>query len=117
PRRIAEAVPRLGGRPADAASVDEREEAVLALLQPPAAVVRAHDDPDPVRRVARRILQRLDGMGKWGGYHTEVTHVSRGFAPGNERALAMEVAQRLIEAGLLVEKVSVGQLHVHLTPR
>ena len=45
------------------------------------------DDPDPSRRVARRILQRLDGMGKWGGYHTEFAHLARGFA-GNDRALA-----------------------------
>jgi hypothetical protein len=27
---------------------------------------RPHDDPDPARRVARRILQRLDGMGQVG---------------------------------------------------
>ena len=46
--------------------------------------VRPHDDPDPARRVARRILQRLDGMGKWGGYHTEFAHLARGFA-GNDR--------------------------------
>ena len=46
---------------------------------------RPHDDPDPSRRVARRILQRLDGMGKWGGYHTDFTHLARGFA-GNDRA-------------------------------
>jgi hypothetical protein len=107
----------LGGRPADEASVDAHEEAVLALLQPPDAVARAHEDPDPVRRVARRILQRLDGMGKWGGYHTELTHLARGFGPGNERALALEVAERLVAAGLLAEKISVGQRHVFLNPR
>jgi hypothetical protein len=117
PLRIAEAVARLGGQPADDASVDEHEEAVLALLQPPEALVRAHDDPDPVRRMARRILQKLDGMGKWGGYHTEFVHLTRGFAPGNDRALAGEVGERLIRAGLLVEKISVGQRHVHLNPR
>ena len=69
-----------------------------------------------MRRVARRILQRLDGMGKWGGYHTEIAHLSRGFA-GNDRALALEVGDALLAAGLLVEKPSVGQRHVFLNPR
>jgi hypothetical protein len=117
PLRVAEAVARLGGDPADERSLDAHEDAVLALLEPPGAVARAHEDPDPVRRVARRILQRLDGMGKWGGYHTERTHLARGFGPGNERALALAVADRLLAAGLLVEKVSVGQRHVFLNPR
>ena len=48
-------------------------------------VARPHDDPDPARRVARRILQRLNGMGKWGGYHTDFAHLARGFA-GNDRS-------------------------------
>ncbi len=76
----------------------------------------AHDDPDPARRVARRILQRLSGMGKWGGYHTEYAHLARGFE-GNDRALALEVGEALIAAGLLAEKPSVGQRHVFLNPR
>jgi hypothetical protein len=114
PLRIAEAVARLGGRPAD--SLDEYEDAVLALLGPSGASVRPHDDPDPALRVARRILQRLDGMGKWGGYHTEFAHLPRGFA-GNDRALAVEVGEALLEAGLLSEKPSVGQRHVYLNPR
>ena len=78
--------------------------------------MRPHEDPDPGRRVARRILQRLDGMGKWGGYHTEFAHLARGFA-GNDRALAQEVGEALLEAGLLAEKPSVGQRHVYLNPR
>ena len=65
---------------------------------------------------ARRILQRLDGMGKWGGYHTEFAHLARGFA-GNDRALAQEVGEALLVAGLLAEKPSVGQRHVFLNPR
>ena len=116
PLRIAETVARLGGEPMSEQSVDAHEEAVLALLQPPADMARAHDDPDPVRRIARRILQRLDGMGKWGGYHTEFAHLSRGFAQ-DQRALASQVGERLLEAGLLVEKISVGQRHVYLNPR
>jgi hypothetical protein len=56
-------------------------------------------------------------MGKWGGYHTEITHLARGFAPGNERALAASIAERLLAAGLLNEKTSVGQRHVFLNPR
>jgi hypothetical protein len=115
PLRIAEAVARLGGRPEDAGSVEEHEEAVLALLQPAERAVRPHDDPDPARRVARRILYRLAGMGKWGGYHTDFAHLPRGFA-GNERALAKAVGEALLAAGLLAEKPSVGQRHVFLNP-
>jgi hypothetical protein len=78
-------------------------------------VARPHEDPDPGLRAARRILQRLDGMGKWGGYHTEFAHLARGFA-GNDRALAQKVGEALLEAGLLAEKPSVGQRHVYLNP-
>ena len=116
PLRVAEAVARLGGRPEDPRSVEELEEAVLAVLEADNGRVRPHQDPDPARRVARRILQRLDGMGKWGGYHTDFAHLARGFA-GNERALAQEVGEALLEAGLLAEKPSVGQRHVFLNPR
>ncbi len=119
--RCAEAVARLGGRPADGDSVAEHEDAVLALVHPEAAggagpAGRPHDDPDPARRIARRILQRLNGMGKWGGYHTDFRHLARGFA-GNERALADAVGEALIAAGLLDEKPSVGQRHVFLNSR
>ena len=116
PLRVAEAVARLGGRPQDPRSVEELEEAVLAVLEAGGGPVRPHQDPDDARRVARRILQRLDGMGKWGGYHTDFAHLARGFA-GNERALAQEVGEALLEAGLLAEKPSVGQRHVFLNPR
>ena len=108
---------RLGGRPEDPRSVEELEEAVLAVLEADGSrAVRPHEDPDAARRVARRILQRLDGMGKWGGYHTDFAHLARGFA-GNERALAQAVGEALLEAGLLAEKPSVGQRHVFLNPR
>ena len=80
------------------------------------APARPHDDPQPARRIARRILQRLNGMGKWGGYHTDFRHLARGFA-GNERALADDVGEALLDAGLLDEKPSVGQRHVYLNPR
>jgi hypothetical protein len=76
----------------------------------------AHDDPEPARRAARRILQRLNGMGKWGGYHTEFAHLGRGFH-GNDAALALEVGEALLAAGLLTEKPSVGQRHVSLNSR
>ncbi|HEX7300755.1 MAG TPA: hypothetical protein VF257_17280 [Solirubrobacteraceae bacterium] len=118
PLAVAARVAALGGRPADPASMEEHEDAVLAGLEAASgpAVARPHDDPDPARRVARRILQRLDGMGKWGGYHTEFTHLPRGFA-GNDRALAEAVGEALLAAGLLAEKPSVGQRHVFLNPR
>jgi hypothetical protein len=114
PLRIAEAVARFGGLPAGAH--DEVEDAVLNLLGPDGNVPSPHKDPDPGLRAARRILQRLDGMGKWGGYHTEFAHLPRGFA-GNDRALAQAVGEALLEAGLLSEKPSVGQRHVYLNPR
>jgi hypothetical protein len=116
PLRVAEAVTRLGGSPLDETAVEGLEQQLLHLLEPAGAVSRAHEDPDPVRRVARRILQRLDGMGKWGSYHTAFDHLARGFA-GNERALAYEVGEALLSAGLLEQKPSVGQRHVYLSPR
>jgi len=118
PLAVAASVAALGGRPADPASMEEHEDAVLAALEVTggADLSRPHDDPDPARRAARRILQRLDGMGKWGGYHTEFAHLARGFA-GNERALAEAVGEALLAAGLLAEKPSVGQRHVFLNPR
>jgi hypothetical protein len=117
PLRIAEAVARFGGRPADSRSVEEQEDLVYGVLDPAgAAISRPHEDPDPARRVARRILQRLNGMGKWGGYHTDFAHLARGFA-GNDRALAQDVGEALLADGLLAEKPSVGQRHVFLNPR
>jgi hypothetical protein len=113
PLRVAEVEARLPAELED----EQREEAVLAILNPGgAAAARPHDDPDPARRVARRILQRLDGMGKWGGYHTDFAHLARGFA-GNDRALAQEVGEALLVEGLLAEKPSVGQRHVFLNSR
>jgi hypothetical protein len=114
PLKIAEAVARLGGRPAG--DHDDLEDAVLSILGSGGASTRPHEDPDPGKRAARRILQRLDGMGKWGGYHTEFAHLARGFA-GNDRALAQEVGEALLQAGLLAEKPSVGQRHVYLNPK
>lgn len=116
PLLIAEAVARFGGRPADAASIEEHEEAVLAVLDPTPEIARPHEEVDPSLRVARRMLQRLMGMGKWGGYHTEIAHLARGFA-GHDRALALAIGERLVNAGLLVEKTSVHQRHVRLNPR
>ena len=117
PLRVAEAVARLGGRAEDPRAAEELDDALAVLLAPgDGDVTRPHEDPDPARRAARRILQRLDGMGKWGGYHTEFAHLARGFA-GNDRALAQAVGEALIGAGLLAEKPSVGQRHVYLDPR
>jgi hypothetical protein len=110
---------RLGGRPGGAAFSPEVETAVARLeseLGEEAAVdVAIADDPLPRRRAARRMLRRLDGMGKYGGYHTEFRHLARGFA-GHERALALEVGEALVRAGYLAEKPSVGQRHVSLVP-
>jgi hypothetical protein len=116
PLKVAEAIARLGKNPADPQDVEANEEALYALLGRDDQKTRPHEDPDPGKRVARRILQRLDGMGKWGGYHTEFAHLARGFA-GNDRALAEAVGEALLEAGLLGEKPNVGQRHVFLNPR
>src|SRR3954468_517146 len=116
PLLIAQALGGLGANPADPAAAEQHEDALLAILGAGEAPVRPHDDPDPARRVARRILQRLAGMGKWGGYHTDFSHLARGFA-GNDRALGDEVGEKLLVAGLLLEKPSVGQRHVFLNPR
>jgi hypothetical protein len=116
PLRVAEAIARLHGRPADPQDIEANEDALYAVLGRDDQKTRPHEDPDPGKRVARRILQRLDGMGKWGGYHTEFAHLARGFA-GNDRALAQEVGEALLQAGLLEEKPSVGQRHVYLNSR
>jgi hypothetical protein len=116
PLRVAEAASRLGGSALDEESLESLEPQLVELLEPGGAIARAHDDPDPRRRVMRRILQRLDGMGKWGGYHTAFDHLARGFA-GNERSLAFEVGEALLAAGLLEQKPSVGQRHVYLNTR
>jgi hypothetical protein len=114
PLRAAARIAALGGMPADPASVEQFEEALFDTAGE--AATRPHDDPDPARRIARRILQRLNGMGKWGGYHTEFTHLARGFA-GNDRQLAEAVGEALLADGLLQSKPSVGQRHVFLNPR
>jgi hypothetical protein len=116
PLRVAESVTRLGASPLDEDAVERLEPELLQLLEPAGVAMRAHQDPDPRRRAMRRILQRLDGMGKWGGYHTAFDHLARGFA-GNDRALAFEVGEELLDGGLLSEKPSVGQRHVSLNPR
>ncbi len=120
PLLVAEAVARLGGRPAHPASMDRYEDAVLELFAAPeagrAGAPAPHDDSAPARRAARRILQRLNGMGKWGGFHTEFRYLARGF-PADQLALALEVGERLVASGLLIEKISVGQRHVFLNPR
>jgi hypothetical protein len=115
----AELIARLDGFPSAARldpSVSSALESYRGLLQADESLQAessAHDDPSPERRVLRRILQRLDGMGKYGGYHTEFSHVARGF-PGHQRALALEAGEALLRAGILAEKPSVGQRHVSL---
>ncbi|MDX6621663.1 MAG: hypothetical protein QOK36_4049, partial [Gaiellales bacterium] len=80
----AEMAARLGGRPAAAALAPEIEAAVgrleTGLVDSSRVEPAIADDPLPRRRAARRMLRRLDGMGKYGGYHTEFRHLARGFA-------------------------------------
>jgi hypothetical protein len=115
----AELVARLDGYAAASrldpavASALETYRGLLETNLSPESESSAHDDPSSERRVLRRILRRLDGMGKYGGYHTEFSHLARGF-PGHERALALEAGEVLLRAGILAEKPSVGQRHVSL---
>ncbi len=51
---------------------DDIEDAVLGPARPRQLRHPTARGPGPRRRAARRILQRLDGMGKWGGYHDRV---------------------------------------------
>jgi hypothetical protein len=95
------------------ASALEAYGSLLRTDSPAEAESAAHDDPSPERRVLRRILRRLDGMGKYGGYHTEFSPLARGF-PGHERSLALDAGEALLRAGILAEKPSVGQRHVSL---
>ena len=76
---------------------------------------------DPYRLLYRHTiglsaLARREVFEQTGGYDTDFAHLARGFA-GNDRALAMEVGESLLAAGLLLEKPSVGQRHVYLNPR
>ena len=110
---------RLGGHPG-ATRLDPEIERALAQVSSGGrrggrrgSLGRGPRRPDPMRRMVRRILRRLDGMGKYGGYHTEFRHLARGFA-GHERSLALEAGEALIRTGLLDEKPSVGQRHVAL---
>jgi hypothetical protein len=125
------AVVECGGDPvlAAAATADEEptvdlialDAIVVGALGPRAAGNRPHEDADPARRIARRMLQMLRGKRKWSGgtgagYHTEITHLTRGF-DRRERELAAAVVDALLGAGLLVEKLSVGQRHISLFSR
>ncbi|WP_217915122.1 hypothetical protein [Miltoncostaea marina] len=82
---------------------------------PPAASLAIADDPCPLRRHARVVLQRMLRMGKVGmGYHTDIANFARG-AAAHERHQALDVAEALLRAGLLGEKPSVGQRHIYLS--
>ncbi len=82
---------------------------------PPPPSMAIADDPCPRRRHARAVLQRMLRMGKVGpGYHTDIANFSRG-AAAHERHQANDVAEALLRAGLLGEKPSVGQRHIHLS--
>ncbi len=126
PLDVIEVLVRAGVEPAAAvASLTDAASAYRVLLDATlgAAVAghRPHEDPDPARRIARRMLQMLMGKRKWSGgtgagYHTEVTHLTRGFE-ARDRELAGKVVDALLDAGLLVEKTSVGQRHVSLLSR
>lgn len=72
------------------------------------------DDPDHLRRIARRLVRRLLHKGKIGpGHHTAFDHIAHGVPPA-DRAEAYRVGEALVRAGFLGEKPSVGQRHIYL---
>ncbi len=81
---------------------------------PPEVSLAIDDDPCPNRRLTRRLLRRMLHKGKIGaGYHTAFDHLAHGVEP-DQRALAYDIGESLLRAGLLGEKPSVGQRHVYL---
>ncbi len=95
----AETIARFGGRPADPASVAEHEDAALALLETAGdAAARPHDDPQPARRIARRILQRLNGMGS-GAATTPTSAISRAGSPATIARWPTTSAKRCSKRG------------------
>ena len=74
--------------------------------------MRPHDDPTrPAASPAGPPAARRHGQV---GRLPHGVRASRARVPGNDRALAEEVGEALLHAGLLAEKPSVGQRHVFL---
>lgn len=65
--------------------------------------------------IIRTVLRKLVYLGKWGGSHTSIDNVPKGF-PKEIRGKVKEVARELIEKGLLLSKPTSYGLEVSLNP-
>ena len=72
--------------------------------------------------IKRIILESLITPPKWGGKHTELRNIKKGF-PANisgskeGQKLIDKAIKELINNGLLLCKKSTGELHIFLNPR
>ena len=72
--------------------------------------------------IKRIIIESLITPPRWGGRHTELRNIKKGF-PSNiynskeGQKLIDKAIKELINSGLLLCKKSTGELHVSLNPR
>lgn len=65
--------------------------------------------------IVKIILRKLVYLGKWGGSHTSIDNVPKGF-PKEIRGRVKEIARELIKRGLLLPKPTSYGLEVSLNP-
>ena len=65
--------------------------------------------------IIKIILRKLVYLGKWGGSHTSIDNVPKGF-PKEIRGRVKEVARELIKRELLLSKPTSYGLEVSLNP-
>ncbi len=65
--------------------------------------------------ILKIILRKLVYLGKWGGSHTSIDNVPKGF-PKEIRGRVKEVARELIKRGWLLSKPTSYGLEVSLNP-
>lgn len=77
---------------------------------------------DDLNRVKRAILDGLLTPPRWGGKHTDVRNLKKGFpapisATKQGQRLMDDAIKELSNAGWLLAKKSTGEIHVSLNPR
>lgn len=65
--------------------------------------------------IAQTILRKLKYLGKWGGSHTSIDNLPKGF-PKHIRGDVKDVAKELIKKNLLLAKPTSYGLEVSLNP-
>jgi len=72
--------------------------------------------------VKKRILIKLVNLRMWGGKHTEIRNLSKGF-PDNflsrreNQKLMQKVIKDLMNEEILLAKKSTGEIHISLNPK